>query len=86
MVLSCQNRPPLIWAGRTDFRRKTCQNRSPRTAFAAKNGPLLPKLVPHGGPILAKIISAKIGSPCTKWQLFPARVHDYMYAAILLSI
>ena len=84
-VLSRQN-----WSGRTDFGRKTCQNRSPRTTFAAKigpaeigpagpilaakNGPLLPKSVLHGGLILAKII-------CQNWS--PLKVallflHIYM--------
>ena len=87
-ALSHQNR-----SGRTDFGRKTCQNRSPRTTFAAKigpagpilaakNGPLLPKSVPHGGPILAKNLPKLVP---LKVALLFLRVHGYMDAAIISS-
>ena len=75
--------PKNDWSCRTDFGRKICQNRSPRTTFAAKigpagpilaakNGPLLPKSVPHGGPILAKNYLPK-SVPPQSGTLIPAR-------------
>ena len=52
--------------------------------LAAKNGPLLPKLIPHGGPILAKNYLPK-SVPPQSGTLIPARVHGYMDAAIISS-
>ena len=85
MDLSHQNR-----SGRTDFGRKTCQNWSPRTTFAAKTGPAgpilaakisppLPKSVPRGTDF-GKKLSAKIGPP-QSGTLIHARawLHGYSY-------
>ena len=51
--------------------------------MAAKNGSLLPKSVPHGGPILAKNYLLK--SVPLKVALLFLRVHGYMDAAIICS-
>ena len=92
--LSRQNRSPLELVRPDQFCQKTCQNRSPWTTFAAKIGPggpilaaknglLLPKSVPNGGPILANITSAKLGPHAQSGTLYFLRVHGYMDATIL---
>ena len=60
-----------------------CQNWSSWTDFGCQNGSFLPKLVPHGGPILAKNYLLKLVP--LKVALLFLRVHGYMDAAIISS-
>ena len=71
VALSHQN-----WSSWTDFGRKLvspdhfcCQNQSTGLILTAKTGPSLPKLVPHGRPILVKVYLPKL-VPHKEVQIF----------------